>query len=63
MAKDSTKIRSEWSVADGPDKVAASSPQVLAPGPANLNAPRPPNIWSRGPPKPKKHWTSASYTR
>jgi HlyD family secretion protein len=41
MAKDSMEIRSEWSVADGPDKVAAPSTHVLAPAPANLNAPAP----------------------
>jgi HlyD family secretion protein len=42
MAKDSMEIRSEWSVADGPDKVVAPSANVLAPAPANLNAPAPP---------------------
>jgi len=43
MTKDTKDIRSEWSVADGPDTVVASGPCELAPIPASLNPPAPPS--------------------
>jgi HlyD family secretion protein len=42
MTKDTMETRSEWSVADGPNKVAVPSAQVLGPVPANHNALAPP---------------------
>jgi len=39
MANDTKDIRSEWSVTDGPGKVATSGPHELAPILADVNAP------------------------
>jgi HlyD family secretion protein len=41
MPNDTQEIRSEWSVADGPGKVAASGPLELAPIPAKVAFPAP----------------------